>query len=277
MKQIEKISIIGVGFMGASLSLALKDVFPQAVIWGYARNRSSWKRLGRLKVVDCISCDLEKVVHDSDIVILALPVFTIIDFFKKIKPFLKKGALLVDIGSSKQLISAAAKKYLPSGVSFVGCHPLCGSNHAGAEYADKNLYRGALCLITSRSRQARIVAKIWRLLGCTIRYMSPGFHDQILGYVSHLPHVVSYSLSGCVPKKYLAFAPNSFRDATRVSSSPANVWADIFISNRRYMLKNIREYIKIVARFEKLIKRNDKRSLIAFIQKIHTLQGKNSR
>ena len=267
--KFKKISIIGVGFMGGSLALALKKSYTNSCIWGYARSKKSFKKLKKLKITDVVSSDLKELVSNSDIVILAMPVLTIIDYFKKIAPFLKKGAIVIDLGSTKKLIEKEAKKHLPRYVHFVGSHPLCGSNKGGPENAIKNLYKDSVCIITSRNNSVKLVATLWKRLGAKVCTMDAALHDRILSYVSHLPHVISYSLSLSVPSKFMPFASRSFSDITRISLSPPDSWADIFLSNKKHITNNIDEYIRILELFKDLIKSGDRKSIVKLIKKIN--------
>src|SRR3989338_9365744 len=140
LKRIKKIAIIGVGLMGGSLALALKKRFPAKRVYGFARSRSSFRKLQRLGFLDKVEKDLAKLVCDADLVVLGSPVEAICGYFKEISPFLKKGSIVIDLGSTKSLIHKRAKKDLPPGVSFVGCHPLAGSEKSGAEHATTSLY-----------------------------------------------------------------------------------------------------------------------------------------
>ena len=274
MSKINKIGILGVGLMGGSLSLALRKKFPKASVWGYARSQKSYNKLKRIKVLNRVERDLKKVVENSDIVILALPVKVIIDYFKKIIPFLKKGAIVFDLGSSKGTIEKNIIKCLPKGVSFVGCHPLCGSEKSGAEFSKKDLYQKAVCLITSspQSKATKRVKKIWEKLGSKVIFISPQRHDKFLSYLSHLPHLISFSLTKGFPKDHLKFSLQSFKDLTRISLSPASVWAEIFLSNKKNVLADLNKFIKTLKKFESLIKKNDKNKIINLIKKINTKQ-----
>jgi len=276
MKSIKKVAIIGVGFMGGSLARSLKEKFPHFSIWGYARSEKAYNRLKKLNILDKVDKDCRKVVEDADLVALALPVGILIDYLKKIAPFLKKGAVVFDLGSSKQLIEKAARKYLSKDVDFVGCHPLCGSEKKGAEFSSKGLYRGAICLITSSpsKESTKIVKSLWEKLGSRVLFGSSDFHDKVLSSVSHLMHLISFSITQLVPDKYLKFSPQSFRDLTRISGSPASVWTDIFLSNRKNILGDLSKFIKILNKFEKLLKRGDKRKIFKFIESANIKQKK---
>lgn len=274
MKPIKKIAILGVGFMGGSLALGLKEALPKVSIWGYARKKSSYIKLRKLAILDKVEQDLKKVIEDSDVVVLALPIYAIIEYFKKISPFLKKGAIVIDLGSSKELIVKAARKYLPKGIYFVGCHPLCGSDKSGAEFSSKNLYNGSLCLITSSPANAatRNIKVLWEKLNCKVAFLSALAHDKILSSVSHLTHLISFSFTNFVPTSYLEFSATSLKDLTRISNSPAFIWADIFLSNKKNILRDTKRFIKILEDFETLIKKNDKEKIIKLIRKINNKQ-----
>ncbi len=273
--KFKKISIIGVGFMGASLSLAIKRSFNGISVWGYARSKKSLYKVKHLNLTDKVTMDLKELVSGSDLVILSVPVLAIVDYFKKIRPFLKKGAFVIDLGSTKNLIDKKAAQYLPKYVEFVGCHPLCGSDRCGPEYADEDLYRDATCIITSRTKAAGSIRSFWKKLGCKVCCVSPLMHDKILSYVSHLPHVISFSLAYLAPGDCLKFSSSSFRDLTRVASSSAEVWSDIFLSNSSNIIKDIRKYIKVLESFMKIIDGKDKKKILDFIKKVNSRQKLN--
>lgn len=271
MKSPKKIAIIGVGFMGGSLALDLKVSFPKTSMWGFARSRTSFNKLKRLRILDDISMDLAQVIRDADFVVLALPVYPIIEYFKKISPFLKKGAIVFDLGSTKELIEKKARKSLPEGVDFVACHPLCGREKSGAQYSVKRLYKGAVCVITSspRKRSTIIVKKIWERLGSKVIFLSASAHDKILSSVSHLPHVLSFTLTQFISPKQLDFSVSSLRDLTRISDSPPSVWADIFLSNKKNILKDIDKFIIALKQMSKTLRKADKKSIFKLIEKVN--------
>ncbi|MFH1505216.1 MAG: prephenate dehydrogenase [Candidatus Omnitrophota bacterium] len=273
-KSIKKIAIIGVGFMGGSLALALKKKFCGVSIWGYARNEKSYRKLKKLKILDKVEKSLKKAVEGADLVVLALPTEAIAEHLKIIAPFLKKESIIFDLGSSKKLIEKAAAKYLPKSVNFVGCHPICGSEKSGAEFSYQGLYQGALCLVTSSSKQKAVeaVKNIWESLGSKVVFINSDYHDKILSKVSHLPHLVSFSLTHSIPNDYSKFCGKGFKDLTRISSSPASVWADILLSNRKNILKDLKGFIKELKKFEILLEVEDKDKLLNLINKINIKQ-----
>jgi prephenate dehydrogenase len=210
-------------------------------------------------------------------VVLALPVGAIVDSFKKISPFLKKGAIVFDLGSSKVAIEKAARKYLPKNISFVGCHPLCGGEKAGAEFSNHNLYNSSLCLIVaSKNKAAKTVENLWNSLGSKVMFMSPQRHDKILSSVSHLPHLISFSFADSIPKGHERFGSTSFKDLTRISASSAFIWADIFLSNKKNILSDLNRFTKALKKFEGLLKKQDKKSIVNLVTKINSKQERIS-
>lgn len=274
MRKIKKIAIIGVGFMGGSLALGLRKKFPRVKIWGFARSQKSFQKLKRLGFLNRVERDLASLVSDSDLIVFGLPVKTICSYFKKIRPFLKKGAIVIDLGSTKKLIQASAKKSLPSAVNFVGCHPLAGSEKKGAEFSRANLYQNSVCLITAsaKSKSAQEVKRLWKKLGCRVVFISAAEHDKVLSAISHLPHVLAFSLTKFIPERCLKFSTASFKDLTRISKSPASLWADIFSSNRKNIAKDLNAYIKVLKQYQNLLKKNDSQALFKLIEKANRKQ-----
>lgn len=274
MKSIKKIAIIGVGFMGGSLALAVKKNFPGIFVAGYARSNASYKKISKLSILNKVEKDLGKAVCGSDIVVLAAPVYSIVEYLKKIAPFLKKGAIIIDLGSTKELIEKKAFEYLPKNTYFVGCHPLCGSDKSGAQFSTPNLYKGAVCLISpAKNKKAlQTIKSLWMHLGCKVILVNAKTHDKILSSVSHLVHVISFSLTGFVPKAYLKFSATSLRDLTRISNSPAGVWADILISNKKNITRDAERFIKVLEKFKELIKKEKKEDILKLLNNINKKQ-----
>jgi len=274
LKNIKKISIIGVGFMGGSFAKAFKKRYPSVFICGYTRSKKSYNKLKKLSFLDRIERDCKKVVKDADLVVLASPVYAIADTFQKISPYLKKGSIVIDLGSTKKLIEKTASKYLPKGIDFVGCHPLCGGEKRGAEFSKDNLYQGSICLITSSfsKKTAQVVKKIWENLGCKVNYISSDNHDKLLSCISHIPHAISFVLTDSVPDDFLRFSSASLKDLTRISNSPALVWSDIFLSNKKNISYGLKKFINSLKKLDNIIQAGDKEKIVKFINKVNARQ-----
>ncbi len=242
MKRFNKIAIIGVGLIGGSIGLAIKKNKAAAQVVGIFRHRSTMKRALKFKAVDKGVMDIGEGVKGADLIILATPVHSIPVLAAETAAFAKKGAIITDAGSTKEWIvgkvQAALRRY-PS-ISFVGSHPMAGSEHIGVEFATRDLFEGSPCIVTKTAKTDRRslakVAAFWKALGGKVKVMSPPEHDRTVSLISHLPHVVAFSLAGAVPGKEMECAAEGFKDTTRVASSDPELWADIFLTNRKAVM-----------------------------------------
>ncbi len=243
----KKVVIIGTGLIGGSIGKALIRKKLAGEVVGVCRRRSTLKRAIREGVFTkgCID-DYAKVVPGADVVFIATPVETIKEVLYKLSKVLKDGRTIVtDVGSTKKEIVRYAERYRKN-FSFVGAHPLAGSEKAGVEYAHAGLFADSLCILTPTGKtSARALATIkdfWKNMGAQVDILSPGRHDRILSFTSHLPHVVAYALSGAQEKEFYRYMATGFRDTTRVASSAPRLWAEIFLSNGTELLKAVRKF-----------------------------------
>jgi prephenate dehydrogenase len=150
----------------------------------------------------------------------------------------------------------------------VGCHPLAGSEKSGAQFSRSGLYQGATCIITSPDlhKATKVVKNIWEKIGAKVLFMPAKLHDKILSSVSHLSHIVSFSLTNSVVENYLRFAPQSLKDMARISNSPSLVWNDIFLSNKKNILNDIKKFKGILNKFEQALRKGEKDKIIQLIE-----------
>jgi len=239
MHKFNKITIIGVGLIGGSIGLAIKRKKLAREVVGVFRHRSTMNRALQCKSVDKGAMEMKEGVQDADLIILATPVYSIPALAAEAVQFAKKGAIITDAGSTKEWIVKKTEGVLRRcfSVSFVGSHPMAGSEQTGVEAASKDLFDGSPCIVTkTATTNARALAKViafWKALGGKVRVMSPAEHDRTVSLVSHLPHIVAFSLAGAVPGKEMKCAAEGFKDTTRVASSDPGLWADIFLTNQK--------------------------------------------
>ncbi|MCX5669116.1 MAG: prephenate dehydrogenase [Candidatus Omnitrophica bacterium] len=231
-----KIVIIGTGLIGGSLGLALKKQHLAGCVIGLSRQRKNSRRAKKVGAIDAIGSSLE-VVADADLVILATPIDTIIDLAGRISNKLKKGCIVIDVGSSKERIVSKLSALIPN---FLGCHPLAGSEKSGITNLQDGIFKGSICIITPTAKTnpyaLNKVKLLWNKLGAKIVILSAKKHDQALAFTSHLPHALAFSLISAIPERFLKISSGSLRDTTRISSSDANLWSEIFLSNRANLL-----------------------------------------
>ena len=265
MKPFKKVAIIGVGLIGGSLALALKKKALAEEIVGVSKHQASLRVARRLRIIDQGSLDLD-IAREADLVILATPVEVILELSVRLSRVISKDCIVIDVGSTKARIVRKLEKLFPN---FVGTHPLAGSEKRGSLYAEPDIFKGCLCILTpTRRTPVSAVKKIkllWKNLGARIVSLGPDDHDKIIASISHLPHVIAFSLIDSVPKKFLNFAASGLKDTTRIAASDSRLWAEIFLSNRS-ILGSIREFERSLGRFKKAIKAHDKKALSQAIE-----------
>ena len=271
MKKLKKISVVGMGLLGASVTLSIKRSLSGTLVVGYSHRRETRQKADEYGVADRVTETLDKCIENADIVILATPIQTFEDYFINIAPCLKAGAIVTDVGSTKTLPHRWASKHLPKGVHYVGSHPIAGSEKRGLEYARDDLLAGAACIITkttgTHAESVAVLEKFWACLGCNVKVMTPAKHDKIFGMVSHLPHLTAMALVNASSQQDMQYAGKGFMDTTRVSSGPANVWADILMTNAATCVSGIDELVAQLKLVQKAIKSGDEKQVVKLLEK----------
>jgi len=258
----KQITIIGVGLLGASLCMAVRKKGLARRIIGIYRTAQSRRRAQRLGLHHASFVGLDpQTLRNSDAVILTVPVQTMENYFKRLKPYLKPGTVVMDVGSTKRRILQAARA-LPPGVTFVGCHPMAGSEKKGATYAQPDLFDQALCFILQNapSKTRRKCARFWKSLGCRVVGISPDRHDRIVAKISHLPHLAVSALLLSMCSKHpsdMRYGAGGLRDTLRIAGANPRVWQGIFSSNREYLRRELKRLVRELMRFDRALQKKD--------------------
>jgi prephenate dehydrogenase len=271
MKDLNQITVIGLGLLGGSISLAILRSFSGIKVVGYANRASTCEKAEQLAVASEVVNDLCQSVSDSDLVILATPLCTFENIFGEIADSVPDGCVVTDVGSTKVFPHRWAAKMLPSNVHYVGSHPIVGSEQRGVEFARDDLFFQAVCILTTTEktnhRAVQILKRFWSQLGCFVKIMKPADHDRIFADVSHLPHIMAAALINANNGEDLKFAGKGFMDTSRVASGPANVWADVLLTNKNNMLRSIDKVIAELTKFKKAIKSENKPEIEKLLEK----------
>lgn len=254
------ITIIGVGLLGGSIGLALREIQPQATIAGVGRRESSLAQAREIGAIDIATTDATEVVGDSDLVILCTPVGAFAEYLARIEPHLKDRAVVTDVGSTKASVVAIANDIIGP-ARFLGSHPMAGMEKKGPQYATAELYRGALCVLTpTAATPPALLAKVmqfWESLGMTTLEMSPESHDRAVAAVSHVPHLLSSLLMNLPSTNDLPVAATGLRDMTRLAAGDPEMWRDIAMSNREPILTAITQLEENLRVLYDMIDRSD--------------------
>jgi prephenate dehydrogenase len=274
-----RITILGVGLLGASFALALKKNGLCRTITGYGRDRENLQRAKELSIIDSFETDPASACRDSDLIMLSAPVGSFLGLAKAIAPALKKGAVLTDVGSVKGMLVRDIEKIMPETVHYIGGHPIAGSDRSGIDAANSELFRNALCVITptenSDPSALEKIQNLWKALGSEIIILSPEEHDRIYASVSHLPHLIAYAMINTVAEidtSYLGFGGRGFMDSTRIASSSEELWNDVCLLNRDNLIEALEVFQKKLNVLTRYLKAGDSDSLKAEFRKARRLR-----
>ena len=269
MALFNRVTIVGLGLIGGSLGMAIRRRHLARTVVGYSRKPSTLRRAKQRGAIDIGTTNLRDAVREADLVVIATPVDAIVPFAQHAARFCRRGAILTDVGSTKTEIVCSLERSLPRHVSFVGAHPIAGSEQHGIGAAQATLFDGSVCVLTPTDvtprRAQQAVARLWKRLGVQVVTMSPARHDRLFAAMSHLPHAVAFCLAGCVPKHRLPQTPPSFLCMTRIAESDPDLWDDIFLSNRRPMLAAMDQFAARWAQLRVRLARGDRRGVRAFL------------
>lgn len=245
----DRLVLVGIGHIGASIAGALK-LHP-----GTVRNLvitdadpAHLKRAQELGLGDEYVADAAQAVQGADAVILCAPVGNFAEIAAHIGPHLAPGCILSDVGSTKQSVIRDVSPFVPAGVSFVPAHPMAGTEFSGPDAGVPNLFDGRWCLLVPlpevEDAAVEKIATLWRAFGSRVVRMDAAHHDRVLAIVSHLPHLIAFTICGTADdladetrEEVLEFAASGFRDFTRIAASNPIMWRDIFVNNKDALLE----------------------------------------
>ncbi len=266
---LNKLVIIGVGLIGGSFALALRRASLVEHIVGIGRSRENLLRAKELGVIDEIANDLQETLKDADLVLLAVPVGQIGKTIAQISVYLESKTIVTDVGSTKQDVIIAARSFLAHNLrNFVPSHPIAGTELSGVNAANANLFHHKHLILTPLEETSvdaiHYITRLWQSCGARISQMQASQHDEIFATMSHLPHILAFTLMNHVctiakgsPSNLLRFAGTSFLDFTRIASSSPEMWRDICLTNQASLLCQIDAYQDELAALRKMLANND--------------------
>lgn len=268
---IERLVIAGVGLIGGSLALALKEKNYCKEIIGLGRDEASLRHAVDLGVIDRFSTDPKVALEGAEVVLLAVPMQAMLPVLKSMKPYLPEHAILTDAGSTKQSVIAEVEQVLGENFArFVPGHPIAGREKSGVDAALANLYEGRRVILTptpyTDPQALQTVEQLWQVTGARVEHMSPDLHDQVLAATSHLPHVVAFAVVDTLLKlpdhdDILRYAGGGFRDSTRIASSDPTMWRDICLTNTDAIVEVVEALRENLAEFVAMMRERDSEGL----------------
>ena len=277
-----QVTIIGTGLIGGSLGLALKKRQLAGRIIGCDR-APVLKRAKYCGAIEAGTANQAEAVRGSDLVVLATPVIPILDLIGRFGPALPAKTLVTDVGSTKaQIVQHAAKSFGRSAAQrFLAGHPMAGKENAGVEFADADLFEGAVWFFTPLPGQNVHAGQCGQFIHCVekigarIAILDPSDHDRFCAWISHLPQMISTALAAALVDEFGPDAPlleiggHALRDLTRISGSPYSMWRDIAITNKNNLADAIH---KLEQRLAHIRENLDTRELAAEFERAHELR-----
>ena len=263
----DRIAIIGVGLIGASIARAAREFGAAGAVSLYDAGDVARARLRELAIGDVFD-DARAAVADADLVVLAVPVGAMKDAMEAVAPALKQGAIVTDVGSVKAAVIDAVRASMPPHVFLVPGHPLAGTEHSGPDAGFATLFKGRWYLLTplddTRPEYADAVAKVdafWRAIGANVEQMDAARHDVVLAVVSHLPHLIAFNivamaedLESVTESEVVKYSASGFRDFTRIAASDPTMWRDVFLNNREAVLEVLGRFSEDLAALQRAIR-----------------------
>lgn len=261
------VAIVGMGLIGSSLGLDLLGRRLAREVVGIGRRAASLRTARAMGACTRTTLDLERGVRDAELIVVCTPVDRIADHVRRAAAACPPGALLTDAGSTKAQIVAALAEGLPAGATFVGSHPLAGSEQSGPAAAVRDLYAGRTVIVTptaaTPAAALAAVKQLWTAVDARVVVMSPEEHDRALAATSHVPHLAAYALAGATPPECLPLVAGGWLDTTRVAASPAELWTSILRANRASVLTALGRYETVLAALRHALERDDPGELAA--------------
>ena len=268
----KKVCIIGCGLIGSSLARAIKKHNLSGKIVSSNRSDIVNKKVLELKIVDDSSSDTQKMVNDSDLIIIATPLSSYENVILKIKNSLKNGMILTDVGSVKERVISLVEKAIPKDVSWIPSHPIAGTEESGPEAGFSELFKNRWCILTpskkAKEKDINTLKSFWKKIGSKVDIMNAKQHDYILSITSHIPHLVAYNIvntSMNIQKEkqsaIIKYSAGGLRDFTRIAASNPIMWRDIFIQNKKNTSKEIERFIANLKDLKNAIENEDSKKL----------------
>jgi len=265
----QTIGIVGCGLIGCSIAGALKSRGFSGRIVGCGRPGPNLDAALDRKLIDSGEADLAKAAEACDLIVICTPVDRIVDNVRTAARASRAGTLITDVGSVKQSICGSLGD-LPAGVTFIGSHPIAGSEKQGCRHADGDLFEQRVCVVTPsattpRAELSRLTA-FWQALGMSVVEMSPAAHDRALAQTSHVPHVVAAALAASLEAANRSLTAGGFQDTTRIAAGDPQLWTAILLANAGEVTTSLRAVSERLSELAGAIQSQDKNRLTQLLR-----------
>jgi cyclohexadieny/prephenate dehydrogenase len=268
---IQSVAIIGLGLLGGSIGLAVQDRASDMTTTGYDADADVRGKAAERGLVGTVCTSVSDAVAEADLVILCVPVGAMGSAAAEIAGHLKPGAIISDVGSSKQSVLEDLSAALP-GLTVIPAHPVAGTEQSGPEAGFATLFENRWCILTppdgADEASVEALADFWRTLGSKIEIMDAEHHDLVLAVTSHIPHLIAYTIVGTASDledvtrgEVIKYSAGGFRDFTRIAASDPTMWRDVFLQNRSAVLEMLGRFTEDLTALQRAIRSGDGETL----------------
>ena len=280
----ERLCLIGAGLIGGSLARAAREKGGIArCVVAQSRRPETLARVRELGFADAVEADPARAVEGADCVVLCVPVGAYAGVMERIAPHLAPGCVLTDVGSTKGSVLRDLLPLLPGGVHLVPAHPMAGTEHSGPDAGFATLFEGRYCILTppegTDPAAVERVAEMWRRCGSIVETMDAATHDKVVAIVSHLPHLIAFTICGTADdlaeetkESVLKFAASGFRDFTRIAASDPTMWRDVFLNNRQAVLEVLGRFNEDLSVLTRAVRNGDGTLLFDFFTRTRAIR-----
>ena len=277
-----RVAIIGLGLLGGSIGLAVREHLPDVTTTGYDADPATRARAAERGLVGQVCETAADAVQNADLVILCVPVGAMGAAAAEMAADLPADAIVSDVGSCKAEVVRALRDALPN-ATIVPAHPVAGTEQSGPEAGFATLFRGRWCIVTplpdGDPAATERVAEFWRRLGSMVEIMAPDHHDRVLAVTSHLPHLIAYTIVGTAndlaevtQSEVIKFSAGGFRDFTRIAASDPTMWRDVFLANKDAVLEMLQRFSEDLSHLQRAIRWDDGDTLFDLFSRTRTIR-----
>ncbi len=278
----EHVAIVGLGLLGGSIGLAVRQHLPGVKTTGYDSDPQVRQRAIERGLAETICESAAEAVDGADLVILCVPVGAMEEAGREISGALKPGAVVSDVGSSKQTVSNALAQALP-GHCVIPAHPVAGTEHSGPDAGFATLFHHRWCIVTppEGADPAKVAALVefWESLGAMVDTMDVAHHDLVLAVTSHIPHLIAYTIVGTASElenvtrsEVIKYSAGGFRDFTRIAASDPTMWRDVFLHNRDAVLEMLDRFLTDLALMREAIRARDGETMFEVFSRTRSIR-----
>ncbi|KXG84822.1 prephenate/arogenate dehydrogenase family protein [Agrobacterium bohemicum] len=279
----DRITLIGIGLIGSSIARDIKELGLAREVMISTRSAETLQRAQELELGTAYTVSAAEAVKDADLVIVSVPVGASGSVAEQIAPYLKPGAIVTDVGSTKASVIAQMAPYMPDNVHFIPGHPLAGTEKSGPDAGFTGLFRDRWCIFTPLPETDEValgkLRGFWEKLGSRIDEMDPEHHDKVLAIVSHLPHIIAYNIVGTADdlgtvteSEVIKYSASGFRDFTRLAASDPTMWRDVCLHNKDAILEMLARFSEDLAYLQRAIRWGEGDKLFELFSRTRTIR-----